>query len=377
MVNFVLIIVVFNLTNSSTAVSGVVLSYTLPAVFLGLLAGAIVDRWDKKKILIITNILRAFLLLDLAFFHSHLLPIYAFSLGVFIVTQFFIPAETPMIPALVPKHMLLSANALFGMGVYGSVLLAYAFSGPAIIAFGETGTFIFLAICFFLASICITLIAVPKEGKQRSFISRLSFIGEIKSAVRLMVSERKIYHSLLLLSLSQVLVLILAVIGPGYATEILHISVDEFPLLFVTPAAIGMIVGGLIIGNYFHRFSKEKSATIGVFLSGLAMLFLPYGSNFVSDVNLLHFMIFFAFLLGFANALIFVPSNTIIQEETDDRVRGKIYGGLNAFVGLLSLLPIILVGALADIVGVAKVMSGIGIVIILIGVLRVIFRAKD
>src|SRR3989344_6294006 len=101
MVNFVLIIVVFNLTNSSTAVSGVVLSYTLPAVFLGLLAGAIVDRWDKKKILIITNILRAFLLLDLAFFHSHLLPIYAFSLGVFIVTQFFIPAETPMIQALV------------------------------------------------------------------------------------------------------------------------------------------------------------------------------------------------------------------------------------------------------------------------------------
>ncbi len=122
------------------------------------------------------------------------------------------------------------------------------------------------------------------------------------------------------------------------------------------------------------------------------MLMLPYGSKVTSreivhklntflptilDINILHIMVVLAFFLGVANALIFVPSNTLIQEETTDDVRGKIYGGLNAFVGLLSLIPIIAVGWLADMYGVAKVMTGIGIVILLVGFIRLIIPTRD
>jgi MFS family permease len=81
-------------------------------------------------------------------------------------------------------------------------------------------------------------------------------------------------------------------------------------------------------------------------------------------------MILLAFFAGVANAFIFVPSNTLIQEETSDEVRGKIYGALNAMISLLSLIPIIVVGSLADILGIGVVLLMIAISVMIIGVVR-------
>src|SRR5687768_8469121 len=101
LLNFLLIFLVFSLTKSNTAVAWLVISFTLPAIFFGWIAGVYVDRWDKKKVLFATNIIRAVLLVILAFFDTNLLLIYAVSFLVALVTQFFIPAESPMIPQVV------------------------------------------------------------------------------------------------------------------------------------------------------------------------------------------------------------------------------------------------------------------------------------
>src|SRR5688500_935990 len=73
--NFFLILVVFQLTQSNTAVSIAVLSFTVPAIIFGTIAGAYVDRWDKKKVLVITTVIRALLLLLLAFFVNNVFMI--------------------------------------------------------------------------------------------------------------------------------------------------------------------------------------------------------------------------------------------------------------------------------------------------------------
>lgn len=392
MVNFVLILVAYKISGSSAAVSGIVLSFTIPAIVFGIIAGVYVDRWDKKKVLFATNALRTVLLVLLAFLHVNLLLIYVLSFVIAIVTQFFIPAETPMIPRLVGKKQLMSANAFFGMGIYGSVVIAYALSGPFLIFFGETYVFIALATFFLIAAFCVTLIHEPKEEKLVGEPKvPLTLMKDLRIAIGLMLRTRAISHSLFLLTLSQILILILAVVGPGYASQVLHIQVDTFPLVFVTPAALGMVIGAAILIHYFHEFSKEKSATIGVFLSGLALILLPFGSRATSNqfiqtlntylppliaIDIIHIVIVLAFILGFANALVFVPSNTILQEETSDEFRGKVYGMLNALVGAFSLIPIILVGELADLVGVSKVLTGIGIFILVIGIIRIIYSIK-
>lgn len=392
MVNFILLIIAFKLTKSNTAVSGIVLSFTIPAIFFGILAGAFVDKWNKKDVLFITNAVRIILLIFLAFLHSNLIFVYVITFITAVVTQFFIPAETPIIPLVVPKKLLLSANALFGMGIYGSILVAYALSGPFLILFGSQYAFLILALFFLIASFFVSLIKIPKLENAASY-QPVSFslnpITETKIALKLMAKTKEIYHSLFLLTLSQILILILAVIGPGFAQQVLRIEVNELPLVFVTPAALGMVVGAVVIGNFLHNRSRSKMATLGVFLGGLSVLLLPYGSKFTSrdfvfaintylphafTINVLHIVVLLAFILGFANALMFVPSNTVLQEETTDEQRGKIYGALNSLVGVFSLFPIIVVGGLADIFGVSYVLSGVGIILLIIGFFRVLLK---
>lgn len=388
-----LLIIAFKLSNSNTVVSGIVLSFTIPAIIFGIFAGAYVDRWDKKRVLFGTNAIRAILLIILAFSHTNLYIIYILSFVISIVTQFFIPAETPVIPLVVEKNLLLSANALFSMGIYGSILVAYALSGPFLLIFGSQFAFFILAAFFLIAAFFVTLLKIDKKKekliKKQGLSFRLSPTEEIHNAFKMIVKTKEVYGSLFLLTLSQLLILILAVIGPGFASQVLGIKVDELPLFFVTPAAVGMVAGAVILGNFFHNYSRQRLATLGVFLGGLSISLLPYGSKVTSKeivytinsylphvltINILHIVIVLAFILGIANALIFVPSNTLLQEKTSDELRGKVYGSLNSLVGIFSLFPIILVGELADNVGVGHTLSGIGLILIILSAIRFLFK---
>lgn len=383
--NFILLIVAFSLTNSNIAVSGIVLSFTIPAVMFGIIAGAYVDRWNKKRVLLITNVSRFALLLILAFWHSSLFIVYFLTFIVAIITQFFIPAETPIIPRLVPRGLLLSANALFGIALYGSLLVAYALSGSFLLFFGTTNALILLSLIFLVASFWVILIKIPKEEVMQKISGKISILKEVKQSLSLIKKDRDLSHSFLLLAIAQIIIFIIAVIGPGYARQILNIDVKEFPLLFVTPAAIGMAVGAFVLTHYFHDSKKHKIVTVGLFLSGISVLLLPYGSKVASkhfiqnlnlylphflNINILHIVVVLAFILGFANALVFVPSNTLIQEKTSDDLRGKVYGALNTVASFISLLPVILAGSLADIFGVGAILTVVGLLVIIIGVSR-------
>lgn len=386
MMNFILILVVFSITNSNTAVSGVVLSFTVPAIIFGIIAGVFVDRWSKKNVLIGTNVIRFFLLVALGLFHTNLAVIYTLSLIGSIVTQFFVPAETPMIPLLVEKGQLLSANALFSMAWFGSVLIAYGLSGPFLIFFGQTNAIFVLSVFFAIAAFFASIILIPK-GKQEPYKDHgLNLKEEIKKAFAVIFKISDVKHAFSLLVLSQILILLIAVIGPGYAKDILQIDINQFPLLFVFPSIVGMALGSYIVTTLFNQRSRHKIATLGLFLAAISIMSMPFVSKvthpgFIARINIflpgpleitmLHVMIFLAFVLGISNSLIFVPSNTLVQENTMDEIRGKIYGTLNSFAALLSLIPIILVGGLADIYGVGTVLTFLGLCIGLIGVLRI------
>lgn len=389
LLNFFLILLVFSLTKSNTAVSIVVISFTLPAILCGVLAGVYVDKWNKRKVLYISNIIRAILLVILAFSYHSVIAIYTLSFFIALATQFFIPAESPMIPLIVKKKLLLSANALFGIALFGSILVAYLLSGPIIIFLGYQNTLLFMSFLLLLGAFFIYLIKFyeqPKIVGEKALSASASLFSEIKNALSYIRHSRPVSRSLFFLAVSQILILIFAVITPGYAQEVLHINIEDFPLRFIAPAAIGVVVGAILIVHFMHDFSKEKLVTIGIFLSGISMIAMPYGASIASrefvhyintfipsfiEITMFHIVLFVAFILGFANAFVFVPSNTILQEKTTDQLRGKMYGMLSSVVGVFSLLPVILVGSFADIFGVSRVIAGIGVSVVLLGFVRV------
>jgi MFS family permease len=388
---FALLIVVFSVVNSNAAVSGVVIAFTLPALIFGVLAGVFVDRWNKKSVLIWTNLLRALIVLPLAFFFKSLGIVYIATFGVAMVTQFFIPAETPIIPLLVRKELLLSANALFGMGIYASIFLAYALSGPILLMLGQTNIFIFLTISFLIAGIFASLIKLNRAKVEPKKLEKnevaLSFKDEIKTVLNLISKSKKLSHALFSLTVVQILIYVIAAIGPGYAEHVLRIKVESFPILFVTPAIIGLALGALIIGSFMHKHPRESLTKFGLILMGISILLLPYGSRVESRqiihviniylphflrINMIHIMVVLAFILGIATSFVFVPANTVLQEETSDQARGKVYGVLNSLIGIMSIIPVVVVGGLADLIGVKAVITGTGLVVIIIAVIRII-----
>ncbi|PIS41228.1 MAG: arabinose efflux permease, partial [Candidatus Kerfeldbacteria bacterium CG08_land_8_20_14_0_20_42_7] len=132
MMTFVLALRIYETTGSNTAVSFMYLAVAIPAVLFGPIAGVYVDRIDKKVILTLCNISRAVIVLG--FFFSSETYVLIFVLAVFIsfITQFFVPAEAPTIPRLVPSTLLLTANSLFTFTFYTSVIIGFILSGPAL-----------------------------------------------------------------------------------------------------------------------------------------------------------------------------------------------------------------------------------------------------
>lgn len=383
LLNFFLIFLVFSLTGSNTAVSWLVISITIPAILFGLIAGVYVDRWEKKRVLYTANIVRAILLIILALLHTNLMIIFIVAALVSLLTQFFIPAESPLIPEIVEPKLLYSANALFSIGLYGSMLIAYLLSGPALLYFQNYQILVSLAVALLIGAFLISFIKVPKEKlSQRPVKVKRDALREVRSVITIINEKPDVFHSLFFLAMTQILLLIIAVIAPGYTSEVLKIDIKHFPIVFVIPAVLGVVVGAVLLSSAMSEFARHKIINAGLFLSGVAILLMPYGSRIASrDIvhtlnsylpSLLHISVYdlltlFAFMLGLANAFIFVPSNTILQERTTEEMRGKIYGVLNTLIGVFSLIPLIIVGGLSDLVGVGRVLIGIGVGILLVG----------
>lgn len=390
MMNVIFIFLIYHITSSSFLVSLLILTFTLPQIFLSFIGGVVADIRNKKTILLYGNLLRASCFVVL-FFNSELaIIIYIISFIVSIITQFYVPAETPMIPKIVPKQYLTAANSLFGVGLFGSVLIGYVFSGPLISVFNYSGVFLFLTVLFIISSFCIYLlpneIFVSSEKAYSNLRKLKGNIGlELKETYFMLSKNSRVIAPCLLLSFSQIIVLVLATIAPSYAKTILEVPAENLSILLFGPAALGMLVASIIIGSFLTRLDKQKMITTGVFISSIVLFLFPLTSKIVSrhiivvintflsndfDLTAIHLASILSFFAGFANALIFIPSQTIIQEKIPEEFRSKVYGLLFGLIGLLSLLPILLTGGFADKFGVSIVFFMVGTTLGLFGVFR-------
>ena len=384
-----LIFRVFSLTSSSFAVSMLILTVLLPQVVLSFIGGIVADLQNKKKILIIGNILRAVMILPLIGQGDSIALVYLIALAISIVTQFYVPAEAPLIPHLVQKKDLLVANSVFGVCLFGSTLIGYVLAGPIIQAYSHVGAFIIIGVLYALAAILASFIPRHKDASHDDdtdspALVQRSLKEEIHNLYRLLRYTRVAGNSFFLLAFSQVVILILANLVPSYAETILQVQVEQLSLLVFAPAAVGMVVSAFLIATVFKDRDKNKLMDIGVFMSGITLICFPGISEVVDltvvkSLNTLPYVNItasslvplFAGIAGFANALIFVPSQTVIQEIVPEHSRAKLFGLLYALIGAVSLIPVIVSGGVADVFGVQSVLLLLGCIIIILGFVRI------
>ncbi len=371
-----LIILVAELTHSNTSSSFLILLAILPAVLFGIGAGVLVDRTDRRFVLVVTNALRGVAVLPLLVAGTSLTAAYVVNFLVAAVTIFFVPAESATIPGIVRKRDLLVANSLFTFTFNGSFLLGFIILAPiAVSLYGFDFLWSVIAAMFGISSLlCATLPSSPPPQKSAHLISA-ELAERAVAETRQGISEAFHYlratplvtWAMVYIALTYTLIAIAGALAPGFVREVLKLG-ERNVVVLVAPAGIGVVLGLAVLNVIGGRISRANAIGTGLIVVGLALLALagarPLAEIFASRLGgvlgeVLPFFIgmvsVIALFFGLAYAFITVPAMTLLQEHLRDDIRGRVFGVLNVLVSIFSLLPLIFVGPIADVWGVAPV----------------------
>lgn len=407
--NFALLIWIYKLTDSVFAASGLMIAIYLPALLFGMLAGVYVDIANRKKIILTIDILFALAFLVFIFIKGSypLLLLNAFFVNS--LAQFFMPTESSSIPLLVKKKQLMLANSLFSMTLYGSFMIGFTLAGPLLSIFGINSVFYlgfgFMLLAWILAQNLPT-INVPRVKINQS----LHLLKSLHEIIKLTVSESRqtlkiirgklnVAVSIGLLAGGQGVIGVLAVSISAYMERVLHIHATDASFVLMVPLGLGMVSGALIIGKFAHNIPKRTLVVPALVITGILfilMALIPTIAHVMQIAELPEYLrrprFFFrapslslifalgAFIVGFCAVSIVIPAQTILQENTNVKVRGKVFGVLSVLMNVFAAGPVILAGVFSDLFGVTPIFLVMGILISVVGLLALrpgFFFAKN
>ncbi len=398
MVIYGLTVLVLLLTGSSSLVALVFLTFLTPAVLFSALAGVYVDRFDRRSMLVATSLLRAIAFLAMAVFHTNVVVILVLSAVVAIASTFFAPAELSMIPLLVPRAQLTAANSIFTLTLNAAFALGFALLGP-IVATVAGPTFLIIvvsALYFVSAAICATLPPAPpthRDGKALAEAGEAlgSVVEQFREGIAYVRSHRIVFWALVYLGISASIIGVLGVLGPKFATQVLGLETTGWGVV-VLPLGIGVVAGVLLVNVTSAMLPRRRVIEAGLVGLGICLVLITLAQpisgllKHLNDVqpvvdasafaSVLAVVMAIAFIAGIAYAAIAIPSQTELQAEIPEEVRGRVFGILNMLVSAGSFVPIIVVGAFADTVGTAPVVMVAASIVGLTGVASIVLRGR-
>jgi Na+/melibiose symporter-like transporter len=398
--NFGVLTTVATITHGSGIMSGIaIISFTLPAVPFSLLAGVYVDYLDKRLVLWVSNALRAiatFLIVVALIWNSQtVIPLFLLNFFISMVTQFFMPAESSAIPLLVGKRNLVPALSLFNITLnvaqaIGFLLLGRLIEGifsPFSLPLGLTRVTVtphdmLFAVVALGYLICTLLIAgIPRtrlhphlNGEQKlpkspgkemwAIVQR-----DVKGSWQIVRKDRRLYLALLQVSFVSVLLLVIGQLAPVYVKRILGLSADDLTILFA-PAGFGLVLGGLLMPLLATYMRKSLMIALGSLVTAIGLILLPLSQVIVQYVTFLRgweltIVGTVAFLLGIALDMINIPAQTVMQERAPEEERGRVLSFQFMLYNACSIPVLLFAGVITDTLGIATVIYGMGIVILL------------
>ncbi|MBI2781739.1 MAG: MFS transporter [Chloroflexi bacterium] len=409
MVLYGLTVIVLESSNLTAAVSGLFLTFLVPSVLLSALAGVYVDRIDRRTVLVVSNALRAAILVAIFAAGNDVGLLLILNTVFSIVTVFFAPAEAAMIPVLVPREQLVAANGIFTLTLNGAFALGYALLAPLVVTIGggPQPLIILVAILFGLAAIfCLTLPSDPPIKRPRP-----GSIGEVTGAVTGAVTEAgqavggvfsqlregigyirdnpTIAWSLAYLGISASLIGVVAVLGPSFARDTLGLSPKDL-IVVVLPLGVGIVMGVLLLNNYGKYIARRRAIELGLVILGILLVILTVAgplSRFLSGVgqnlplvdlsmltSLVAVVVAIAFLAGICYGIVAISAQVQLQEDIPPDGRGRVFGVLNMLISVASILPIIVVGQIADWFGTTVVILSVAAFVFVSGIVSMILR---
>jgi MFS family permease len=378
---FTLLVVVLDLTGSTIHTTLLVFFFIVPSTLFGMPVGVLLDRWRKESVLTVTNFIRAATCVGLLFFHSDVWAIYGLILVFAAASQFFNPAVVALIPALVPKSRLMTANTLYNFTLTSAQFAGIVFLAPAILKpAGPDGMFI-LAGAFFVLAGGLSAFLHPGDQARREAKWEGPLFGGIPE------DFRKTWHALrgdlasvmalVQLTLGSTLVLIFAILIPRFMQDTLDVPPDNAAYVFA-PTGVGALVGLRFISWFANRIGRERVVTMGLTGIALCLVALALVEPLAALLEWTHILtpdgvaglgllvtltMFFAFPMGLSYALLNAPAQTILHERAPAEMRGRIFTTQIVSANFFALLPLLAIGAITDVVGISWVLVLIALLV--------------
>jgi MFS family permease len=380
-------IYVFLLTHSVLILSIALLAGRLPSILLGSVAGVFVDRWDRRRTMIVTNLLLAVALLPLLLVRTADLVwiVYAVAFVTSSIEQFFVPAENALLPHLVGEEHLVAANSLNALSSNLARLVGPALGGVIAAVFGLDGIVLVDAASFVIAGLFIGFIVVPLKATVASDTSLAAAEAGAISRVwrewvdglRVIVHERTLVVVLSVLSFTSLGEGVFGVLYPVFVNRVLHgvaLAIGEL----MSAQAVGGLIGGLLVGLAGRRVTSRGvigGCSVAFGLIDLAIFntptFLPsFGLPvFAFQVGL--FIAVGGVGIGFSTGI-----QSLTQARSPDAYRGRIFGALGTTMGVLGLIGTITAGTVTELFGVITVLNIQGAGYVLAGLLLIAFLPR-
>ncbi len=356
------------------------MSFTiLPVFIVGPIAGAYVDRWDRRKTLFVCDFLRSMLVITIPtifIFWKSLIPVYVIVFLIFCLSRFYVPAKMSIIPDLVHEKSLLSANSLVSVTGMIAFVLGCAFGGILVEKFGADGGFWWGAGTFFVSGLLVlsmnTVMKVHVDGKRileegKKIISTIqkSLIEEITEGFVYFFKHREIRL------VTSMLFILFAAAGSIYVVIIVFIQ-ESFQTLtrdlgfLAVILGLGLFFGSILYGRFGQRMSRFKLIFICLMLGGVAMIGFAIVVQHIREFTVAGAL---AFLLGLIIGPVFIAANTLVHEVSLDEMRGRVFSALEAVMHLGFLLAMFFSAFLSDTLGVEhfRILIGVGITFSLVG----------
>jgi MFS family permease len=391
---FSLIVLAFKISGGSTPVAIVILTYTVPSVLFAPPAGVIADRVNRKQIMMWSNFGRAaaVALIPLAalvpglrgdFLHLLLITLVFSSVG-----QLFAPAEAAVIPTILPRSALITANSMALLTMVLTLVVGGALA-PILSRIDLYAPYWTAAVLLTVAGALIFASDIPPLERtheppvteSRNRFHRM--MVDIKEGLDALRASRRLMLAFGQVSIAVLVLFMLFTLAPAYVSHVIGIAAQD-SYVILGPATGGAILSAVLLGQFLRNIDRSKVLVGSLIANGVTLLALAAIPQAMEQVPSLHVHArltgaVFSLLLGIEFGAIMIPAITYLMESTSDEIRGRIFALLYMVINGVTAIPVLAAAALSDLIGTAHVIGGLGglLVVTALAILTVGRRAIE
>jgi DHA3 family macrolide efflux protein-like MFS transporter len=352
---------ILGLTNSMVSAGLVFVVSTLPYALFGLIAGALVDRWDRRRTMVIADLVRGVLVATIPLAAMVSLPlVYVILFALSCATLAFNPSRQASIPDLVDAKDLQAANSLLHAANYTVDLLAFTTAGALVaVLVDRLGTvqgthvaFGFDALSYLCSALLLLRLPLVQRAKDRMARPLRDLPREVCDGLRFLHSHAQVRTNTILFTVGPLLLGSLHTLWIGFAWRVSHTGAFGYGIT-ETCNAIGTLVGLLVLRRLTGRLNPGRTILVGVAIMGLSIA----AAGFTDSLLVVGAL---AMLGGLGNMVFLIPSVTLVQRQTPPELRGRVFGvrGMLTYTGFS--LSNAVAGGLSDVVGVSPLLIVLG-----------------